>query len=64
MLRPTAPKKPVPLKENIFERSCWPTSPSLEVYIIPALKMNSATIEVKMWIEAKHVFDNHVTSFC
>jgi hypothetical protein len=55
MLRPTAPKNPVPVKENIFERNCWPSSPSLEVYIIPALKMNPATIEVKMWIEDKQI---------
>jgi len=49
MLRPTAPKKPVPLKENMLERNCFLGSSSSETYMIPALEMRSVTIEVKMW---------------
>jgi len=49
MLRPTAPKKPVPLKENMLERICFPRSSSAETYMIPALEMKSVTIQVKMW---------------
>lgn len=52
-LRLTAPKNPVPVKENILDLNCWLISPSVEVYIIPALEMNSAMIEVKKWIESK-----------
>lgn len=51
MLRPTAPKNPVPVKENIFDFICGPSSSSLEVYMIPALKKNSATSEIKPWIQ-------------
>lgn len=54
MLRPTAPKNPVPLKENIFDLNCPSSSPPpLEAYIIPALKVISAIIEVKMLNEDK-----------
>lgn len=53
-LRPTAPKNPVPLKENIFDLISWPSSPSLVMYIIPALKMTSVAIEVKPWIVNFH----------
>lgn len=53
MLRPTAPKKPVPVKENILERICLPSSSLAVAYMIPALEIKSVTIEVKMWIDNK-----------
>jgi hypothetical protein len=53
MLRPTAPKKPVPLKENMLDLNCWPTSPSSEMYIIPALQMNSAISEITILFDDK-----------
>lgn len=53
MLRPTAPKNPVPVKENILDLNCLPGSPSAEAYMIPALEINSATTEIKMWIDHK-----------
>uniref|UniRef100_A0A7C9ANF7 Uncharacterized protein n=1 Tax=Opuntia streptacantha TaxID=393608 RepID=A0A7C9ANF7_OPUST len=43
MLRPTAPTNSAPLSENIFDLSHCPGSVLLEVYIIPALLLQSST---------------------
>ena len=43
MLRPTAPKNPEPDKENGLDFSRGSTSVSVDVYMIPALKIVSAT---------------------
>lgn len=47
MLRLMAAKNFEPLKENMFDFSSGATPASLDVYIIPALKMNSAFIHVR-----------------
>ena len=53
MLRLMAPKNFEPLKENIFDFSSGASSASLDVYIIPALKVNSASIQVRPKTDSK-----------